>query len=195
MTVDEILAMDVANIMKLDLKELKQITQTLGSAANKRYKRAKSTGTNSPAFRAFEQGGGRVTTKGKNINEVRAELFRAKRLFESKTGSIKGAEKYKKEIEATLGVSLTKKQEKRMWRVYDRIKELHPEMLYRNGRYDTEAAKQIQSQIAQEINSNKALGVDRMTARIDRLLEDEYQRNEDYYNNAEFYELDEDLPF
>lgn len=96
-SVNQILSMDVDTLNKLGKKDLQKITGRLVSAANKRIRRAKEKGVESPAFAYIRDNGGKFSTRGKTLNQLRSEFVKAKNFLEAETSTIKGAEQFKAE--------------------------------------------------------------------------------------------------
>ena len=71
--------------------------------ANKRLKRLeKNDLTNVPAYRQYVQGGGvKFSVKGKNYNQLQAELSRVNHFINSKTSTVRGTNSVLKEIANT----------------------------------------------------------------------------------------------
>jgi len=140
MTIDQILNMDIHEFSKLSKSELRTATQKLADAANKRIKRAEAAGISdlSPAMKAIEKSGGRISTKGKSMHGLQKEFQRAKKFLESKTSTITGYKQQQKEFTERIsggeGQSMTAEQTKKFWESYNKYMEGHPgEMSKRGG--------------------------------------------------------------
>ena len=88
---------------KQRIRQLKQEISKKASMANKRLKRLeKNDLTNVPAYRQYVQGGGvKFSVKGKNYNELQAELSRVNHFINSKTSTVRGTNSVLKEIANT----------------------------------------------------------------------------------------------
>ena len=88
---------------KQRIRQLKQEISRKASMANKRLKRLESNDlTNVPAYRQYVQGGGvKFSVKGKNYNELQAELSRVNHFINSKTSTVRGTNSVLKEIANT----------------------------------------------------------------------------------------------
>ena len=88
---------------KQRIRQLKQEISKKASMANKRLKRLESNGlTNVPAYRQYVQGGGvKFSVKGKNYNQLQAELSRVNHFINSKTSTVRGTNSVLKEIANT----------------------------------------------------------------------------------------------
>ena len=138
MTVNEILNMSPLEVSRMTDKQLRQAVSVLGSAANKRLKRAQEKETLSPAVRGLLRSGGRITTSDKkSINAVRAEFMRAKDFLNAKTSTAAGFKKSTQEFAERIGVDeIRKEQANAFWDIYSRIKDQNPfivQMVGTNG--------------------------------------------------------------
>lgn len=88
---------------KQRIRQLKQEISKKASMANKRLKRLESNDlTNVPAYRQYVQGGGvKFSVKGKNYNQLQAELSRVNHFINSKTSTVRGTNTVLKEIANT----------------------------------------------------------------------------------------------
>lgn len=135
--IKDILNMDVSDFNKLGKKDLQKITGRLVSAANKRYRRATAAGVTSPAFSYVEKTG-MFSTKGKNINQLRAEFVRAKNFLEAETSTIKASKQFMKEsIEALKkeGVDLTEDNFKDVMALYESLRKSDKKIMERRLKY------------------------------------------------------------
>ena len=90
-------------VRKQRIRQLKQEISKKASMANKRLKRLERNDlTNVPAYRQYVQGGGvKFSVKGKNYNELQAELSRVNHFMDSKTSTVRGTNSVLKEIANT----------------------------------------------------------------------------------------------
>lgn len=88
---------------KQKIRHLKQEISRKASMANKRLKRLeKNDLTSVPAYRQYVKGGGvKFSVKGKNYNELQAELARVNHFIDSKTSTIRGANSVLKDVANT----------------------------------------------------------------------------------------------
>ena len=88
---------------KQRIRQLKQEISKKASMANKRLQRLeKNDLTNVPAYRQYVQGGGvKFSVKGKNYNQLQAELSRVNHFINSKTSTVRGTNSVLKEIANT----------------------------------------------------------------------------------------------
>ena len=88
---------------KQRIRQLKQEISKKASMANKRLKRLESNDlTNVPAYRQYVQGGGvKFSVKGKNYNQLQAELSRVNHFINSKTSTVRGTNSVLKDLANT----------------------------------------------------------------------------------------------
>lgn len=89
-----------SNELKAKIDRLKNEIQKKANTAHKRLKRLESNNlTDLPAYQQWVKDGEvRFGVRGKNYNELQAELARLNRFLESKTSLVREANKYLKEI-------------------------------------------------------------------------------------------------
>lgn len=138
MTVQDILNMDNKTFNSLNTSDMRKVVGRLVSAGNKRLRSFERAGESSPATRHVKKSGGAFSTKGKDLNALRAEYTRAKNFLQAKTGTRKGWKQVKKETIAGLkkqGVEMTEQQFNDVWKAYEDLKELSPEVANRGLKY------------------------------------------------------------
>lgn len=138
MTVQDILNMDNKTFNSLNTSDMRKVVGRLVSAGNKRLRSFERAGESSPATRHVAKSGGAFSTKGKDLNALRAEYTRAKNFLQAKTGTRKGWKQVKKETIAGLkkqGVEMTEQQFNDVWEAYEDLKELSPEVANRGLKY------------------------------------------------------------
>lgn len=138
MSVQDILNMDIETFNKLNTSDLRKVVGRLVSAGNKRLRSFERVGESSPATRHVAKSGGAFSTKGKDLNALRAEYTRAKNFMQAKTGTRKGWKQVKKETIQGLkkhGVEMSENQFEDVWRAYEDLKEISPEVANRGLKY------------------------------------------------------------
>lgn len=173
-SVKDILSMDVSEFNKLGLKDLQKITGRLVSAGNKRLRRAEEKGITSPAFAYIESSGGYFSTKGKNLNQLRAEFVRAKNFLESETGTIKGAEKFIDESITALkkeGVSINRGDFNEVMRLYESLKRSNPKVAERGLKYAV--LQELSEKVETKLNAEDVLTA--MQNSLDQIYEREQE--------------------
>lgn len=94
---DSLLNMSMREFAGLSKTQLRQVVSRLADTANKRVKRLQGAGVESLAARQVSQSGGKFSTRGKGIDELRAEYLREKSFLSSPTSTVKGARETEKE--------------------------------------------------------------------------------------------------
>lgn len=128
-SVTDILNMDIRDFNKLGLSDLRKVVGRLVSAVNKRIRRFMNAGISTPATRALEKSGGMLSTKGKDLNQLRTEYARGRDFLNMETSSRKGFEEVQKKTVETLkdrGVDVTTDELDDIFEVYGRLKEIDP---------------------------------------------------------------------
>ena len=137
-SIGDILNIDNVTFNKLTTSEMRKVVGRLVSAGNKRLRSFERAGESSPATRHVTKTGGAFSTKGKDLNALRAEYTRAKNFLQAKTGTRKGWTKTKRETIDELrkyGVKMSEKQFDKVWKAYEDLKELSPEVANRGLKY------------------------------------------------------------
>ena len=115
----ELLDMPPEKFVKLTRSELREVVSRLADAANKRLKRLRYP---TPASEKVNRGGGKFSTKGKNLNQLRGEYIRVKTFLEDETSTNKGMEKYirevKEKVKEETGVDMTTEEFFDFWNIY-----------------------------------------------------------------------------
>jgi hypothetical protein len=138
MSIQDILNMDNKMFNSLNTSDLRKVVGRLVSAGNKRLRSFERAGESSPATRHVAKSGGVFSTKGKDLNALRSEYTRAKNFLQSKTGTRKGWKQVKNETISGLkkqGVEMTEQQFNDVWKAYEDLKELSPEVANRGLKY------------------------------------------------------------
>lgn len=86
----------------------------LASMANKRIQRLESNGlTDSPAYKKYIETGGKFGVRGKDHNQLQAEVARLRRFIESETSTVKGVTNTLKEMAENTGIKYDNLQDLR----------------------------------------------------------------------------------
>lgn len=130
--VKEYTSLSASDFSKLKEKELRKVVQTLADAGNKRIKRLKEAGLKSPALNYVEhsKGGLHFSSKGKKLNQLRAEYIRVKNFLTAETGNVKGARKFIKDsvqgFYEKSGIVMSEKDFQDIMEIYEDIKRADP---------------------------------------------------------------------
>lgn len=129
-------------------KELRKICGRYRDMANKRIKRLEAEKLPSPALHSVMKSGGKFSTKGKNLNQLRKETQRCINFLNMATSSVGGARAEKRKIEKRLGVSnLSEKQLKVIYQAFRDLRRANP------GGLQTYGSDKLIQYIADEITS------------------------------------------
>ena len=122
-------------LSSMSRSELAKVTRVLADAANKRVVRLEKADISSPAYLGYLRSGGKFSTKGKNVNQLRSEYIRARAFLNAKTSTIKGANKFKAEMEKRFYGILTPQQTKTLWTAFHRLEEIDGQFVTQYYRY------------------------------------------------------------
>lgn len=88
------------------IKEYRKEASRMASLANKRLNRLEENDLkDSPAYRGYlEKGGKKFSVRGKDYNQVQAEIARMKAFIDANTSTVRGVNNYLKEIAANTGI-------------------------------------------------------------------------------------------
>jgi len=92
--------------IRAETRALKAEVSRKASMANKRLKRLEQKGlTSSPAYKMWvKSGGAKFSVRGKNYNELQAELARVNHFIDAKTSTIRGVNRVLEDIAKTTGI-------------------------------------------------------------------------------------------
>ena len=100
LSVKDISKMSMRDFEKYTPAQQRELVSRLGSAVNKRYNKLESKGIITPATIRLEQGGGKISVKGKTGESLINEMLRAKQYLKSSISSVTGYRKLEKAIKA-----------------------------------------------------------------------------------------------
>lgn len=90
------------------IKQFRREASRMASLANKRVKRLEDAKlTDTPAYKAYLETGGKFSVKGKTYNELQQEVSRLKAFIDAKTSTIKGTTAVLQEMAANTGIKYT----------------------------------------------------------------------------------------
>lgn len=140
------------------IRELKREISRKASMANKRLIRLENRNlTNVPAYLQFIKGGGfKFSVKGKNYNQLLAELSRVNHFLNSKTSTIRGTNRVLKDIANTAKIK------------YENIPEL-----YSNVNHFFSLASKVEDYLNATGQTALAIGYQRVWQAINKYVEQE----------------------
>ena len=100
LSIQDISKMSIEQFSKYTPKQQRELVSRLGSAVNKRYNKLESKGIITPAPIRLEQGGGKISVKGKTGESLINEMLRAKQYLKSSISTVTGYRKLEKAIKA-----------------------------------------------------------------------------------------------
>lgn len=183
--ISDIMDLSWESLNRLSTDEMKQLTNRLVSASNKRIRRLSKAkrGTSSFAYQFIEERGRNFSTRGKNRNQIYNEFKTAKQFLSMKTSTVKGWNKYRTDMEKRTGYitenessNWTDSTWKKYWKVYRRFNELHGGVM-RKG--DSDRIQQMLTEIFNTTDKRKSADS------FQQLIENEY---DDMYENDTFRE-------
>lgn len=172
-TTRQILNISSSDFNKLSERELRKYVQTLANTANKRISTLRSSGLSSPAL-SYIESGGKISTRGKKLNELRSEYMRAKGFLESKTGSVRGARGVMNSTIQMLGargVNINQSQYNDFWKAYERLKAAEPSVANKGMNY------RVWGEIAEALHDTD--DIEKIVENIYNNLEIIYEENEE----------------
>lgn len=190
MSVQDILNMDNATFNKLTASEMRKVVGRLVSAGNKRLRSFERAGESSPATRHVAKSGGAFSTKGKDLNALRAEYTRAKNFLQAKTGTRKGWTKTKRETIEGLckqGVEMSEKQFDKIWKAYEDLKELSPEVANRGLKYSV--LKDVADMVTDENKSADEIAM-ALHENLSKIYEEQAGLEHDVDGVSGFFEIE-----
>ena len=190
MTVQDILNMDNETFNKLTESEMRKVVGRLVSAGNKRLRSFERAGESSPATRHVAKSGGAFSTKGKDLNALRSEYTRAKNFMQSKSGTRKGWTKTKRETIEGLskhGVEMSEKQFEKVWKAYEDLKELSPEVANRGLKYSV--LKDVANMVTDENKSADEIAR-ALHENLSQIYEEQARLNYGFDGVSGFFEIE-----
>lgn len=187
-SISDILNMDIKTFNSLGKSDLQKVVGRLVSAGNKRIRTFEKHKESSPAIRYIMNNGGKFSTRGKDLNALRSEFFRAKSFLESKTSTRKKWNDTKQKVIDAMnkqGVNMTRGNFEDIWKAYEELKELSPEVATRGLKYTV--LKDIADMVEERDLSAEDI-VFSIRNRLDKIYEE--KELEDYDDGiSEFFEF------
>ena len=190
MSVQDILNMDNATFNKLTESEMRKVVGRLVSSGNKRLRSFERAGESSPATRHVDRSGGAFSTKGKDLNALRAEYTRAKNFMQAKTGTRRGWKQVKNETISGLkkqGVKMTEQQFNDVWKAYEDLKELSPEVANRGLKYSV--LKDVANMVTDENKSADEIAT-ALHENLSQIYEEQARLEHDVDGVSGFFEIE-----
>lgn len=197
-SVKELAHMSASEIKKYDRDNMARIVTKLNSAANKRLKRLKQEGFNTPAMRAAKvnKEGQKFSVAGKNLKQLRAEYIRVSNFLKADTSTKKGYKTFLGNIKKSFenrgvkiqgGAKETQDFIDKETRIIDWLKEHNP-LIYESG-YKYEAITKINDYVSNGNLSERAI-----KRKLNKWLKDTYeeQQRNSSIDTSNFFDITED---
>ena len=129
----QLLSMDENQFNRLNKQEMKAAVRTLAIESGKRFRELESIEDDfiSPALTRLRRSGGKISSAGKNLNQLRREFTRAAAFLKDPTSTAQSFKNFRADLEYELqknGVPLTDAQYKRFWKAYNKLTEQHKDI-------------------------------------------------------------------
>lgn len=127
------------DLEKMSQSDVRAITQRLASAANKRVKRMFEKGVETRATVKLEESGGKISTKGKNKDELILEFLRAKEFLMDPHSNLRTHRKIikrtQKKMKKMFGEEFDEWITEQTAAIVDELTEIYPELQKKEERY------------------------------------------------------------
>lgn len=185
LTIDTILNMDIKTFNRLDKSDLQKIVGRLVSAGNKRIRALEKANIETPATKYVKDTGGKFSTRGKSLNQLRSEYIRAKNFINAKTSSVSGWKKVKRETVKGLkgsGVNVNANNLDSVLMAYEKLKSIDPSVGERQLKY------KVMGRIVDEIDHKTPEQIAlELSGRINEIYESSIE--EDDTGLSDFFEI------
>lgn len=189
----ELLNMSSGDVSNLTRSQLAQVVSRIASAANKRIRGLQEAGIETPAYERVTESGGKFSTKGKNLNQLRSEYLRAKQFMDAKTSSVSG---YKKVIDNTAKklreagvINANASNVQDLLKIYDRLTKLDPNAKGRGLKY------KLLNVIGDQMRIDPNASVTDIVYTVERQLEAIIEENERSNNDevSQWFNVEDDI--
>ena len=185
----DLMYIDISTFNKMSRSELSKVVSTLGATANKRLKSFESKKQTSPAISALKKSGGKITSKGKSINELRAEYVRVRNFLASDTSTLRGYKAFRADTIKSLNIEgigdISEKQFTKLWQAYEKLKDTSPEVSNKKFKYS------VLTDIAEEVMKDGRISASTIANRIQNRLSEIYEESaENDRGVSEFFEFE-----
>lgn len=170
---ERLLKLTINELNTMSAKDLRQAVSKLSGVANKRYDRLVNANVPSQAKMAVEDEG-RFGTKGKNLQQLRAEYSRVKSFLSNQTSTVTGARawvgKSIQGFKSQHGITITPSQFEKIMRAYNKVRKVDKAFEARTFRYALIEAIQEMVEVDKE-----GMNVDELVAEMLKNLDDVYE--------------------
>ena len=130
-SITDIMNMDISEFLSLEKPQLRQAVSRLADAANKRIKRLEEKEIFTPALFEIRHSGGKLSTKGKDLMQLRSEFMRATGFLKNEYSTVKGASGLMSDVQRNLlkyGISADLEDVQNLTKLYVQLEEKDPAM-------------------------------------------------------------------
>lgn len=191
----QLLSMDENQFNRLSEQEMRLAVRTLSIESGKRVRELESIEDDfiSPALTRIRRSGGKISSAGKNLNQLRREFTRAAAFLKDQTSTAQSFKHFRADLEYELqknGVPLTESQYKRFWKAYNKLTEQHKDIENIRG-FKYEVMRNIIEQV--DIGANPDEIVENFEKEVDgktRLQEiyEKHQENDQEDSPSDFFD-------
>ena len=138
MSIEEVARMPISKLTSYSPAEQRELVSRLGSAANKRLRTLEKADIKNSAVLRLEQGGGKISVRGKTGDELVKEFTRAREFLMSRFSQKREWEKVVKTMQekAPIVKDISSKSLSTAFGYYDILREEHPELVKRKNKYE-----------------------------------------------------------
>ena len=190
MSVKDILQLDNRAFNALSESDLRIMTGRLVSAANKRLAEFSRIKSSSPAVERVRQSGGKFSTRGKDLNMLRAEYARIRNFMQSPSGSVRGYNAMLRHSRKALekqGISMSQDKMGMTFKLYDRLKEWDPSIEERGLKY--KIIEDINKRYTEITEENIDRATTAMKRRVKKLYETNKEKKRKYGGVSGFFDI------
>lgn len=190
MGIKNILKMSWGELNKLSRRELAKLTSALASAANKRLDRAKAAGVSSRDIKKARKQG-RFSVAGKNTNELRREMARARNFLQSERSSVSDIKKADRQVlervrTLTGDDTLSKTSMRKIFGVYDKLREEDPYAGYKG--VSAQIIRDITTMVQGDKRATQRDLLEKAHERLNSIYEENERINEEFdIGTAQFF--------
>lgn len=142
LSIKDVLSMDPDTFGDMPESDVRRLVGRLVSAGNKRLRTFEKRGDASPAYERAMESGGKFSTAGKSVEELKQEFARARDFLNSETGSVRKWEKTKK-IWQEMTAKISKREpgeeidtNKLKWQLFEKLRKSDPNFITKRMKYN-----------------------------------------------------------
>lgn len=168
MKVNDIINLDVEELLKMNKDDLTSAIKSAHKIAAGRITRMEKSGNKSVPIKNLKEHGN-FEYEGMNTNQLRGELTRAKNFLNTKTSTITGLKKVKRDLFKCVGGELTQSQEDILWETYNKMVETNKALLYGKNSASDQLQKFLRNEIVEKENNDGESLVEKSQKLLDEI--------------------------